>query len=187
MGYSSLHRHRDKRPEVPRSPVTHGVTSIGNWRQGLPDDNNVLFSQTFFAIPGICAFQGYQEDRIYPSLSLQLLNCQYWQVGFSDCRTEKKLLGCHPTFVTEDIFPILCPFKKNYCLIYSLMTTHDILILVVYNFPGSHMLEGSFYPYHTQPTHNLQFFPVPCSTEFQAFNAGIFSCETQTIKLIIRY
>ena len=38
------------------------------------DRIDVLFSQTFFANPGICAFQGYQEGRMYPGLSLYYSN-----------------------------------------------------------------------------------------------------------------
>lgn len=34
--------------------------------------NDVLFSQTF-ANPGIGAFQGHQEDSIYPSLTQMLI------------------------------------------------------------------------------------------------------------------
>ena len=68
-----LHRHRDKwKPEVPGSPVTLGLPMLltGDRDLSVIDHIDVLFSQTFFANPGICAFQGYQEDRMYPSLSL---------------------------------------------------------------------------------------------------------------------
>lgn len=58
------------------------------------------------------------------------------------------------------MYSVLLPFKENYCLIHSLMTTHNILILVARNFPACHVLAANFI---------LAVFSLPIISSFSPY------------------